>query len=58
MLVAASSAVGKFWQVYCSDSRDLKQHDTVMRRQQSLAKWLFNCSHALLINDPILIGIL
>ena len=35
-------------------NRDLKQHDTVMRRWQSLAKCLFNnCHHASLIIDTI-----
>ena len=39
--------------------RDLKQHNAVMRRRRrSLAKWLFNCTHASLITDPIWIGIL
>ena len=33
--------------------RDLKQHDAVMRRRRSLEEWLFNCSHAPLITDPI-----
>ena len=43
----------------CSEgNRDLKQHDADMRRRWSLAKWLFNCSHASAITDPIWIRIL
>ena len=39
-----------------SVNRDLKQHDAVMKRR-SLEEWLFNCSHASLITDPIWTGI-
>ena len=35
------------------DNRDLKQHDAVMWRRRSLAIWLFYCSYASLIIDPI-----